>query len=413
MPELKPGESEQEWMGRCVPVKVSEGMEQEQAVAACMAIYKQPADDKAEKKRKNKMEVLIDFKKNLERNGWSIGDDKLERLFMELQEQIADAEEPKMSLEKVKLDQSKDKHEIRIFPKKKIFVEKYNYKFDFSEKFFDEIMANFEDPKLFKPFGDEQHKLGVKFFDIVRLLKKNDGLYAEIELNQLGFQAIKDRQYSYISPQWGKRTDTDGVKRNNVLMAITLTNIPALEGELPTLQEQITLTKGKKMDFDKKLIELSTRLDGFKLQGEIDPAAVMTVLQDAIVMIDELKAKLVEVTGAKDQAEDMAEEAQAELMKIKKEAEQKETDFYFETAIKEGRILPAEEDKLRRLYTLDKSAVVELVGLRESKEDNEVKLSSNAKNDFKLEKDDYEIMRERGFDPNNKEDVKKYLEAVR
>jgi hypothetical protein len=100
-------------------------------------------------------------------------------------------------------------------------------------------------------------------------------------------------------------------------------------------------------------------------------------------------------------------------MKIKKEAEQKETDFYFETAIKEGRILPAEEDKLRRLYTLDKSAVVELVGLRESKEDNEVKLSSNAKNDFKLEKDDYEIMRERGFDPNNKEDVKKYLEAVR
>jgi hypothetical protein len=364
------------------------------------------------KKNKSKLEVLVDFKKLLEKNGWTVSEDRLEALFSEISGNIT-VDDGKMSLTKIKLDQSKDKQEIKIFPKKKIFVEKYNYNFDFNDVFFAEIVKNFENPKLFKPFGDEQHQLGTKFFDIVGLVIKSDGLYAQIELNSLGMQAIRDREYSYISPQWGKRTDTEGHIYTNVLMAITLTNIPALEGELPTLQEQITLMKGKKMDFDKKLIELSTRLDGFKLQGEVDPAAVMAVLQEAVAMVDALKTKLAEAVMGKEQAEEAAGEVQAELTKIKAEAEASETEFYFETAIKEGRIMPAEEESLKKLYSLDKKAVKDLVGMRDIKSDDGIKLSSSVKNDneFKLDKIDFEIMTDRGLDPQNKEHVKMYVDA--
>jgi hypothetical protein len=55
------------------------------------------------------------------------------------------------------------------------------------------------------------------------------------------------------------------------LWAITLTNIPALEGELPQLQEQIKLTKGEKlknMTLESRMIALNTKKSTIALTGE-------------------------------------------------------------------------------------------------------------------------------------------------
>jgi len=402
---------DQEWMGRCVPHFISKGKSQDQAVAACVAMYEAGdtnlEDAPAEKKPKDKYQIMADIKKLLEKNNFKCTDETLEKLFAELQESGIE-----MSLQKVKLDKGAEKQIIKLFPRKKVFVEKYQYKFNFDDLFFNEIIDNFENPKLFKPFGDEQHQLGIKFFDITRLFAQEDGLYAEIELNNIGMEAIRNREYSYISPQWGQRVDTEGHSYKNVLMAVTLTNIPALEGELPTLQEQIQLSRERKMEFEKRIIELSAKVGGFKLAaGEVDPMAVMKVLEEAVAMIDELKAKIVEVTGAGQAAEEAAEMAKKELSEIKAAQEKKDTDIFFESAIKDGKMLPVEESHMRKLYALDKVAVSEILNLRNGAEDS--KLSANVETSTKLDKLDMEIMKERGMDAKNPAHVQMYLDAVK
>jgi hypothetical protein len=44
MPDRIVGESEKDWMGRCVPQAVQEGMEQAQAVAVCLAKFREPPE---------------------------------------------------------------------------------------------------------------------------------------------------------------------------------------------------------------------------------------------------------------------------------------------------------------------------------------------------------------------------------
>jgi hypothetical protein len=40
MPEMKDGESQSEWMKRCVPVRIKEGNKQDQAVAVCASMWR-------------------------------------------------------------------------------------------------------------------------------------------------------------------------------------------------------------------------------------------------------------------------------------------------------------------------------------------------------------------------------------
>lgn len=39
MPNPKPNESREEFLRRCIPAKIDEGMESDQAAASCMAVY--------------------------------------------------------------------------------------------------------------------------------------------------------------------------------------------------------------------------------------------------------------------------------------------------------------------------------------------------------------------------------------
>jgi hypothetical protein len=360
--------------------------------------------------RKNKFEVINEFIKLLKKNQFVIKQEKLEALFLEMQEDGM----PSMSLSLVALDPTKRKQKIKIFPKKEVFIEKYQKKFSFDDKFFQEVHENFYRESLFKPFMDEQHQLGIKFAGITNVYIESDGLYIELELNELGYDAIKNNKYSYISPQWGQRTDTDGKTYKNVLMAVTLTNIPALEGEIPTLQDQIQLEKNltvkeKKMDKEvlKKAFELSTKIDGFKLEGEMDPDMIKTVITDAITLIDGLKEQLSALVVENEEMKEKVEEQAGEMSKIKKSVEEKETNDFFEKAVELGKIEVKDVEEFKKLYALDKVAVKKII---DSKKENDMKqLSSSFANDNKLEAIDIAIMKERGLNSNSKEDVDKYL----
>lgn len=358
-------------------------------------------------KTKSKIELLNEFRKLIEKNGYSIEDMELEALLQKIRN---------MGLTKhlslsVEFDKSKSKQVIKVFPKKKIYVEKYDEWVPLDDSLFDDIIANFENPKLFKPFMDEQHNLREKYADIIKLFKKEDGLYAEIELNERGYTAIKNNDYSYISPEWGERTDTDGKHYKNVLWAVTLTNIPAMEGDLPRLQDQIRLEKGqtKKKETAMKNLTIKAGEKTYALQMEV-PEEILSVLMEISDSLNAAMAKIGELTQAKEEAEVAAEEMNKELTEIKQTELEKEAVTVIDEAIKKGKYHVALRDMKIRLYKENKQNILDELAVLPENENK--RMTGQKQNDnVSLEKEDSEIMKERGLDPTNADHVKLYKEA--
>lgn len=306
--------------------------------------------------------------------------------------------------------------DIMVFPRKEIFIKKYNEKTDFNQKLFDEMINNFNNPKLFKPFGDKSHEFEKKYFDILDLFSETDGLYANIKLNKSGYEAIKNREFSYISPAFGRRTDTDGTEYSNVLSAITLTNIPALEGELPQLQEQIKLTKkingGQEMDLEtlqanftaleNNVKELNTKLDTKTNEGQ------------AVGLLREAMTQLTVINGAKESAEKKAIELSTELTGIKNEKKEAEKKVFLDTALKAGKFEASALENWSVLYDSNNEMVVKM--LNATPEISEGQLTTPGTNlenaeykkfDFES-KEDYGLALDHGVDMKNREQIKSF-----
>jgi hypothetical protein len=416
MPDPKQYKSKEDFMKVCILQLVNEGKPQDQAVVACSSMWdSQGAQISEPKKPKSKLELLSEFKKQLEKNGYSLEDEKLESL---LQHIGLTGNLPQLDRfsNSVKLDKSAPVQIIQVFPKKKCYFEKYDKYVDFNDELFDQMILNFNNPKLFKPYMDVDHKLEEKNADILDLFKKPDGLYAKIQLNDLGLENIKNNKYSYISPEWGPRTDTEKKLHNNVLWAVTLTNIPAFEGELPKLQEQMKLTKKKgNIMLNTRLMKLASEMDKLNFKNTIkladtpedtqsnpiDPA----IIEEAIMMINDLSMKLKEAIGQKEQAEEQVQE-------MTKKAEEKEMNTFIEEAIKCGKIEAKDQEIYIKLWKTNKEDVKALI---DSKPENtQQRLSLSAKQDSQgLEKNDYEIMDKQGYrNPDGSYDIVRYKKAI-
>lgn len=408
-------------MSACIKKYMDHGKNQDQAIAICyneLGVTKLqeeqstplPTNEQPTQipKTKNKLELLAEFKKNIEKNGYKISDEILEGLIRNIQNgsEILKSMSFKLSLS------DKKKQVIKVFPYGTFYFEKYDRAITFDDMFFNEVINNFNNKKLFKPYVDEDHKLEGKFAEITNLVKKEDGLYAELELNEIGIEAIKLNKYSYISPQWGDRVDTDKVFHKNVLWAITLTNVPAFEGVLPKLQEQIKLNKlGGSMYNEEKLITLKARCETYKLQNEVDPNKLMPLIEELLKMFDEMKAKIVEATGQAQQSQEQMAQAQMTIDKMKKSIEAKEKDEFFEKNVALGKIDIKEVEDFKEFYELNKEKVVSLVSKRPGKED--FQMTSSHINTSQLSKEDYSIMVDLNYNPEDPSDVRKYLEAIK
>jgi hypothetical protein len=310
------------------------------------------------KKPKGKLELLTDIKKMIEKNGKDIDDDALLALFEQMTTKPSDIKQFTAKLE-MGLQPVQDVQLIKIFPLKKVFIEKYNEYIDFNDKLFTDMIENFKNPTLFKPFGDKDHSLEEKYFDIVDLYKDYEnkqfgaGLYAEIKLNALGVDAIKENKYSYISPEWGSRVNTDKELCKNVLWAVTLTNIPALEGELPKLQEQIKLTKGDNMDYKGQVAIFESQL---KLSRKLENGAEVVPVASVMEFLESVKGMIGEFEAANIAAEEVKEElvqVSGELSAIKEKDAKKEKEDFFKLALETGKIEPREKALLSAQYDKD------------------------------------------------------------
>jgi hypothetical protein len=367
--------TEGEWMAYCVPLAVNEGIEQDQAVAKCTTMWQNKATGETQTtppEKKSKIDILSNIKKLVEKNGYSISDEKILEMFGVIQ----DGKGTLTKLNK-KLDSSKNIHEIKVFPKKTVYIEKYDEHVKFDDKLFNEMIDAFKCETLFKPYMDVDHELKEKYCEIIDLTIKEDGLYATIEPNEKGRDAIKNNIYSYISPEWGDRTDTDGVTHKNVLWAITLTNIPALEGENPKLQDQMRLNKNKKgkfMTLTQRLATLEGKVSNYRLmEGEapVLPPEILEALQmikDAMVAIDELTMQNQEVVEekeaallAKETAEKIATDTQAKLNEIEGAKLAKEKEDFFLDVVSKGQLDPSEVEEWEKQYDTSKDFVVKIL----------------------------------------------------
>jgi hypothetical protein len=340
MPDINKFQTIEEFSAAAIPVLISEGKTREQAMVMIKELWaKKGQQTTVPQEPVSKLELLNNFRKQLEKNGLSISEDKLLELFTTIGKRL--------STNLTELEAVDTSQEIKILPKKRVWIQKYKNYINLDDALFTRMINEFNSGVFPKVFIDVQHDLGKKYADITQLTIKDDGLYANIELNGLGIDAIKFNKYSYISPDWSDRTDTNKVTHKDVLRAVTLTNIPALLGELPPIQDQITLSEDDNMnEFEKRIALIEARLKAITL-ADGDPAAMPAIDPEAInnllTLANEMVAKITELTGEKGAAEAIAETATAELTEIKTKQKAKDKEIFFDEMVKKGKVSPGKE----------------------------------------------------------------------
>ena len=428
MPVPKPdvGEDRNDFIQRCVSFVKNEdpNTPTDQASAICFNEWKSHVNNsvlenevipvqEVPKKKKGKLELLNDIKRMVEKNDIELSDEALLALMDKMVTKPGDVKT--LSLTN-KLEATNNEQVIQVFPRKKVFIEKYKTNINFDDKLFDQIISNFNNETLFKPFIDKDHELKESFGDITELFKNEKGLFARVKLNNLGIDAVKNGVYKYISPEWGSRSNTQNKQFRNVLWAITFTNIPALEGELPTLQDQIKLTREVHyMDYKQKLAHFEGRLNGnYRLQEGEEQSVPMNFVMEMLNALKDVTAQMEEALGAKEQVERVAEEATAELNKFKASQREKNKKEFFDFVVKEGILHPAKVTDWEEIYDTNEEWARKMLKKDGFTNNNEIQTSRQSENKSLtqgLDDLDLKIMKDRGFDIDKPEDVKLYKKS--
>jgi hypothetical protein len=111
-----------------------------------------------------------------------------------------------------------------------------------------------------------------------------------------------------------------------------MTNFPALMGLLPTLQEQIQLSRNG----ENKNMELKRIAKLLELQAEASPEAITMAIEAMKVSVEQLTAAVQELEGKTAEQNEVIEEQNRELTQIKQEKLEKEADEIITKAVELG-----------------------------------------------------------------------------
>lgn len=176
---------------------------------------------------------------------------------------------------------------------------------------------------------------------IKELLVEDDCLVGLAEWTEQAKEQIKNKQYKYLSP-------TVLLKNNRAvrLHSVALTNTPAIDNMYPLFLSD-KANGDNKMDI-KKILEFL----------ELDESATT---EDVLNKIAELKNNNkededddTELSANKDKLEVLA--LKQELKQLKEETELKDINFILDTALEEGKMIPAQRESFKRLALADREA---------------------------------------------------------
>lgn len=288
---------------------------------------------------------------------------------------------------------------IKVFPNGTYYISKYGKDVVFDSKFFKDIAGAFDAEVLSKPKIDKDHKFEMSYGDILGYEIRKDGMYFNIQLNEKGLELVKNKEYSYISPAWGKTIATDKTEYLNRLLAVSLVNFPALEGNLPALQEQLSLSKFELVQEKQKEVK---RMDLKKLSAEfgLNEDASIDSVYDSVVALKADNAKKIEDLK---KAEDTAITLGNELKALKEDTLLKEAKGKISEWIKLGKIVPAVQEIWEKRYVLSKEETEKEMSLIPDQTYNGKQ--SGVVADGTLDADIEAKMLKAKLDPKNPEDV--------
>lgn len=324
-----------------------------------------------------------------------------------------------IQFEGIKLDESEQK--ILAFPRGKYFVEGINETLTFDDKFFNDIISNFKNQTLSKPFVDKRHEFGESFGDINGFEITPAGLMAIVKLNKKGIELIKDNVFKYISPAFSKMKDSVGNVLNNVLNTLSLTNVPALNGAMPTIQSQVALSVNEIKDIkilkennnggNMENLVLLTKFLG--LVPESNENVILEKVTNITFERDNLKTKIIELEKGKDLSDKEVIRLSSELNKIELAKKQENAEKTIMLGITEGKIQPAQKEVMIQLYLEKPELVKTLLDKVPAKQTSQKSVNDNSNNsNMEITDEDRFVMLERGMDINKPEDVKFYKTYV-
>lgn len=448
MPDPKDFDNEADWMSACIPVALQEGLDQEAAKGKCYGMWqnKQMALDPAQQptqpnqpdqtgmqpkpeKPKGKIDFMNEIKKLLEKYGVHESDEKIIEIVNSLDVQGIPMMKRFQLMEMQALEPTQERQEILVFPRGRHYVQSRNYTgwIEFNDKFYKQIAANFNDPALFKPYIDKDHEKKESYGDIPDYRIAEEGMYFGVKLNNIGVDKVKNREYRYVSPTFGDTKDTKAKEHIGWLATISLVNTPALMGLIPTLQEQLelslNLTKKENKVVNMELQFLGKQLGKYiELQGEVSPEAIMQALPDILKMLEELTAKVQELTGAnKDQQAEIAKQQEAmtamskDFKTLNDEKLTKEWDELSKKAIEGG--MPCSEKyvelKKEEFFKSPDKVKTELAFFN-NPDNSGTQLSLNGSTGLmELSKEDKELMDSTGWDSDDPKQRKTWLKTVK
>lgn len=316
------------------------------------------------------------------------------------------------------LEQNTELQDIVIFPRGRFFIQHLNRWIEFNDEFYNEILASFMDGNLAKPFIDKNHEKGESFGDIEDLYIAEDGMHAKVRLNEKGIELIKDRQYRYISPWFGGFTDTQGKEHKWVLFSVSLTNIPALSGELPELQEQMQLemevgmektkevfNKLKAVLIEKKWIQLE---DGEEKDFDTQVSEMLNVLYERMLALSDVAAQVKSLLAEKKAVEEKLEAEKQKVASLEQEKLEREAKEVIQKAVEQGKYPVALFEMKVAQYLKDREMVMKEIELLPAIRTKKEGYSFEA-NDL-TEEDINNMLRAR-LNPQNPADVKIYKQA--
>jgi len=300
----------------------------------------------------------------------------------------------------VKIKPTEKEQWIRVFPNGTYYISKYGKDVVFDKTFFADIANAFDSEGLSRPKIDKDHEFKTSYGDILGYNIKDDGMYFHIALNAKGVELVKNKEYSYISPAWGKTTATDKREYLNRLLAVSLVNFPALEGALPQLQEQLALSRFDVVE--PKIQKEVKRMDLNKLSTELGLNADANE-ESFVESVKALKAGLIAKETELKAAADTAIALGQEIKTMKEEVLKKEATEKVKEWIVLGKIHPAVQEIVINRYILNKEETDKELSLipeqtyagKQSVSHSEVGI------DAEIEK----LMLAAKLDPKNKEDV--------
>jgi len=264
-------------------------------------------------------------------------------------EVVLNVKEIEISLES-KLDADKPEYQtIQLLPRGKYWIEGRQEYLLFDDTMFKELVDSFNDPAIPQMSLDKNHKREESYgsFQNMRITEK--GLVADVKLNDTGKRLIKQEEYKYISPYFGSYVDTNKKAHKWNMSLVTLTNIPALGGLLPTLQSQIELEdKQKQPKQEGKHMNMVALEVG--LQAEANETIVLEAvraLKSKVIALENDNAKIALERNATEKA---LSEVNAKIALENEERNKKNAEVIVLEAIKKGKIMPTQKDIYLKRY---------------------------------------------------------------